>query len=358
MLGSIGGGLAGAAAASLVTGRDFGDTLMSSLPSIIANTVGNVIADSMAETKEEYRERLSRVKADARNGTPLVDGNYAAEDEDIIVNGRRMSKQEKQDYDTKHGLFWHLGNIFSGRNWDGTENSAYQARSQAERATSDSVIRALQRVDKAATDTKLSPKFYYLQNPPMSIFDYQLEKPRFGVAQVNAKGATLGALEVASLLPALRAGKYVEGIFELTEGVAVNGRRVIDVAASYEKGIRGLYGEASLEARKFNAVVDGQRVSGIADDVTEVNGVRTAIDAKYVDDWATSPRNPASSIGKMPWAVDEQQTMISQAQKYSAGFKGGAIYHTNSTELAAYYAGAFQNAGIKNVRFIITPAIR
>jgi len=41
---SIGGGIAGAAAASLVSGRDFGDTLISSLPSIIANTVGNALA--------------------------------------------------------------------------------------------------------------------------------------------------------------------------------------------------------------------------------------------------------------------------------------------------------------------------
>jgi len=48
VLGSIGGGLAGAAAASLVTGRDFGDTLISSLPSIISNTVGNLLAGQVA----------------------------------------------------------------------------------------------------------------------------------------------------------------------------------------------------------------------------------------------------------------------------------------------------------------------
>lgn len=42
------GGVAGAAAASLVTGRNFGDTLIASLPSVIGNTVGNLVADRVA----------------------------------------------------------------------------------------------------------------------------------------------------------------------------------------------------------------------------------------------------------------------------------------------------------------------
>lgn len=41
------GGVAGAAAASLVTGRNFGDTLIASLPSIIGNTVGNLAAEGI-----------------------------------------------------------------------------------------------------------------------------------------------------------------------------------------------------------------------------------------------------------------------------------------------------------------------
>jgi YD repeat-containing protein len=42
------GGLGGAAAASLVSGQDFGDTLMASLPSIIASTVGNLVAGAVS----------------------------------------------------------------------------------------------------------------------------------------------------------------------------------------------------------------------------------------------------------------------------------------------------------------------
>jgi len=42
------GGIAGAAATSLVKGRDFGDTIMAQLPSIIGNTIGNLVADGVA----------------------------------------------------------------------------------------------------------------------------------------------------------------------------------------------------------------------------------------------------------------------------------------------------------------------
>ncbi|HEY0959731.1 MAG TPA: LysM peptidoglycan-binding domain-containing protein [Novosphingobium sp.] len=43
----IAGGLAASAAESLVTGRNFGDTLMSNLPGIIGNTIGNIVADGI-----------------------------------------------------------------------------------------------------------------------------------------------------------------------------------------------------------------------------------------------------------------------------------------------------------------------
>jgi YD repeat-containing protein len=42
------GGLAASAAQSLVTGRDFGDTIMGNLPSIIGSTIGNLAADQVA----------------------------------------------------------------------------------------------------------------------------------------------------------------------------------------------------------------------------------------------------------------------------------------------------------------------
>jgi filamentous hemagglutinin len=51
----------------------------------------------------------------------------------------------------------------------------------------------------------------------------------------------------------------------------------------------------------------------------------------------------------------EQQAMVSQAAKYSSGFEGGVIYHTNSAELATYYSQVFKDAGITNFKFVITP---
>ena len=64
----VAGGIAGAAATSLVTGRDFGDTLISSLPSIIGNTVGSLLA-----TELESRGRGTRAPRSTDNAeqTPL-----------------------------------------------------------------------------------------------------------------------------------------------------------------------------------------------------------------------------------------------------------------------------------------------
>ena len=86
-----------------------------------------------------------------------------------------------------------------------------------------------------------------------------------------------------------------------------------------------------------------------------IGGKSTAIESKFVDDWASSLRNPASPNGRQPWAVAEQNQMIAQAENYVAGFGGGAIYHTNSTELATHYTKVFNDAGITNFKFVITP---
>jgi filamentous hemagglutinin len=146
--------------------------------------------------------------------------------------------------------------------------------------------------------------------------------------------------------------------FATTDSVGVTGARAIDLGPSYEVGIRNLYGDMPFQQRQYTALVDGNEVNGVADAVTSVEGDETAVEAKYVDDWNTSLRNPDSPNGTQSWAVDEQQAMINQAAKYSAGFDGGVIYHTNSVELATYYTQAFNNAGITNFRFVITPAIK
>ena len=48
--------------------------------------------------------------------------------------------------------------------------------------------------------------------------------------------------------------------------------------------------------------------------------------------------------------------MVDQAKKYSAGFDGGVVYHTNSPELASYYSKIFAEAGVAKFKFVITPA--
>jgi hypothetical protein len=149
-----------------------------------------------------------------------------------------------------------------------------------------------------------------------------------------------------------------ESAFATTEGVAISGGRAIDRAASYEIGVRNMYGDLPLSQRKFNLLVDGRKVSGIADNTTSIDKKLTAVEAKYVDDWPTSMRNPASEIASKPWAADEQQQMIEQAKKYSRYFPGGIVYHTNSANFAAYYTNVFQKFGIRSFRFVITPAIK
>src|SRR5579883_1734652 len=147
-----------------------------------------------------------------------------------------------------------------------------------------------------------------------------------------------------------------ESAFATTEGVAVSGGRAIDRAASYETGVRNLYGDSPISQRRFEFAMDDRNVSVVADSTTSINGKLTAVEAKYVDDWVTSLRNPASEIGGKPWAADEQQKMIQQAKTYSLNFPAGAIYHTNSVDLAAYYTNVFRNSGVRNFRFVITPA--
>ena len=142
---------------------------------------------------------------------------------------------------------------------------------------------------------------------------------------------------------------------ETTSPVVVTGKRAIDKAQSYEGALRDVYGNVPYAERQYTTIVNGQRVNGVADNVTIVNGQRTAVEAKFVEDWGSSLRNPASSVGSKPWSTAEQTKMVDQANKYSSGFEGGVIYHTNSPELASHYSKIFNESGVKNFKFVITP---
>lgn len=130
--------------------------------------------------------------------------------------------------------------------------------------------------------------------------------------------------------------------------------RAIDTAQGYEAQIRDSYGSTAFQQRQYTTVVNGQRVNGVADNVAVVNGLDSAIEAKYVDYWPTSLRNPGSPNGGRPWAVAEQRKMVSQAVGYGNAFDQ-VIYHTNSQELADHYGPLFESAGVDNFQFVITP---
>ena len=134
------------------------------------------------------------------------------------------------------------------------------------------------------------------------------------------------------------------------------GSRPIDYGKVYEADVRGLYGDVPFQQRTYTALVNGERVRGVADNVTMLDGMRTAVEAKYVDNWATSLRNPGSPEGNRPWAVAEQQKMLDQGVKYSRAFDQ-TVYHTNSVDLVNHYTPLFQQAGVSNFKFVITPPI-
>jgi filamentous hemagglutinin len=139
-----------------------------------------------------------------------------------------------------------------------------------------------------------------------------------------------------------------------TDAVVISGSRAIDKGQSYEKGVREIYGDVPFSDRQYEVLVDGKWVSGVADNVVTIGGKNTAIEAKFVDDWATSIRNPASQNGIKPWALAEQQKMLDQAKNYSKGF-ADVVYHTNSEDLVRHYSKVFTDAGIENFKFVITP---
>lgn len=149
--------------------------------------------------------------------------------------------------------------------------------------------------------------------------------------------------------------KGAETALQTTSPVVVSGKRAIDKAQSYESGIRDMYGDLSYSDRQYTTIINGQRVNGVADNVTVINGQRTAVEAKFVENWGDSLRNTASPAGSQPWSVTEQAKMVEQAKKYSSGFEGGVIYHTNSQELAGYYSRVFSDVGVTNFKFVITP---
>jgi hypothetical protein len=165
-----------------------------------------------------------------------------------------------------------------------------------------------------------------------------------------------GATRTAPGSPPPGAAEAPRVEFPTTEPVTVSGTRAIDKGHSYEVAVRDdLYGGAPFSKRKYEAVVDGETVTGVADNVAMIDGKSVAVEAKYVDNWEMSPRNPDSPVNDLPFAKNEQQAMLDQARKYDNSPFDQVIYHTNSPQLAEHYTRVFEEAGIENFKFVITP---
>jgi len=212
--------------------------------------------------------------------------------------------------------------------------------------------------------------------PPTAEEQRQFDQERAAFAEGKRESeqswsgrATTGMVLVATALPLLALAPLaeeapivgplnaVEDQWPVTEEVSVNGGRPIVQARAYEAGVRALYPEVASQARIFSAVVNGERVSGVADTLTEAGTEDEGpVEAKFVANWARSLRNPASRAGQSSWGAREQLRMLSQVEKYSEGFDGDIIYQTNSKDLALQYYRMFREAGFYRVRFVITPA--
>jgi LysM repeat protein len=193
-----------------------------------------------------------------------------------------------------------------------------------------------------------------------ALLNYLSGQGSMALGGVVSAGVMLGTNDVVSASITTDAVEPFDSLVAPTGGSAasrlgrVRGSRAVDLAKKYEADIRDIYGDVPFAQRTYTALVNGQRVKGVADNVAVINGTSTAIEAKYVDEWTTSLRNPASQDGNRPWAVAEQQKMIDQAVKYSRAFEQ-TLYHTNSLELANHYAPLFEQAGATNFKFVITP---
>ena len=134
----------------------------------------------------------------------------------------------------------------------------------------------------------------------------------------------------------------------------LNCKRAIDKAKEYEKQIQDIYGEnLSQSEREYTAILEGKEVKGVADYLYTKDGKKIAIEAKYVDNWDESIRNPNGKKSSLPFASNPQNDMLLQAQKYSQAFDE-VIYHTNSRELKEHYSKVFKEAGLNNITFIET----
>ncbi len=140
-----------------------------------------------------------------------------------------------------------------------------------------------------------------------------------------------------------------------TNAISAPGKSAIYSGHTYEEAIRNnIYGNMPhLQKQKFTATLDGIVETGYADYLIIFNNNQMPIEAKYVKVWDKSFYNP-EYLSKLPWASDEVGRLLHQAKRYNAAFNE-VVYHTNCMELANCYTKLFNENGVINFEFVITP---
>jgi hypothetical protein len=176
---------------------------------------------------------------------------------------------------------------------------------------------------------------------------------------IEDRVATTGEVIVGSLgfIFGYKAGpKTSSGFldFESVLGKPIKPLNIINAKTwqEYEKYIRQLYGEKTFGDRQYQAIVNGELVDGVADNVTIINGKNVAIEAKFVKgNWADSIMNPRSKVGIFPFSKAERLRIINQAKKYLAAFDK-VVYHSNSLEFIKHYSRVFKWLGLDKIEFL------
>lgn len=155
--------------------------------------------------------------------------------------------------------------------------------------------------------------------------------------------------------------------FVQTRPIVLNSKASQPLWRQYEAAVRALHPEAVQREIAFNPwpneqamskfqaggrLIQGKRVDSAAFEGND----RFSLEFKFVKDgWENSAYNPNNpKAAKLPFMGNEAQRMMAQARTYVYTFKR-IVYYTNSPELAQYYTRAFQQAGIGNFEFRITP---
>jgi YD repeat-containing protein len=203
------GGLAASAAQSLVTGRDFGDTLMGNLPSIIGNTIGNLVAEGIAGSgRGSEANKPIRM---AQNGAgPRMPGQadvmYDYDPHLIVVTARRQ--EDKGFFGSIYKGLSGVDRFFSGLFGGGNSRGQLFDTSGVASSVAMTLRRAGATADRVANTIASSPAYQYSFGQK-SLYNRYLVEPFYAAAGAVDPGI-IATLETSGV-PGFTAGGGVLG---------------------------------------------------------------------------------------------------------------------------------------------------